>query len=62
MNYRLGGLGFMSGELFENQGGIPNLGLHDQALALQWVQDHIHLFGGDKSKVTVSGGMLFTQL
>lgn len=52
----------MSGELFENQGGIPNLGLHDQALALQWVQDHIHLFGGDKSKVTVSGGMLFTQL
>ncbi|KAG6355082.1 hypothetical protein INS49_004163 [Diaporthe citri] len=27
MNYRLGGLGFMSGELFESQGGIPNLGL-----------------------------------
>lgn len=62
MNYRLGGLGFMSGELFESQGGIPNLGLYDQALALQWVQDHIHLFGGDKNQVTVSGGMLLMHL
>jgi carboxylesterase type B len=57
MNYRLGGLGFMSGELFESEGGIPNLGLRDQGLALRWVQDHIHLFGGDKNQVTVSGGM-----
>lgn len=45
----------MSGELFESEGGIPNLGLHDQALALQWIQEYIHLFGGDKRQVTVSG-------
>lgn len=45
----------MSGQLFESEGGIPNLGLHDQALALQWIQEYIHLFGGDKRQVTVSG-------
>ena len=32
-----------------------NLGIYDQLAALRWVQENIHFFGGDKSKVTVSG-------
>jgi hypothetical protein len=27
-----------------------NLGIHDQTVALQWVQENIHFFGGDKAK------------
>lgn len=32
-----------------------NIGLKDQVLALQWIQDNIHHFGGDKNKVTIFG-------
>jgi carboxylesterase type B len=39
--------------------GLPkdeqNLGFLDQKLALQWVQDNIAKFGGDKDKVTIFG-------
>ena len=35
--------------------GVVNAGLLDQHFALQWVQHYIGLFGGDASKVTVSG-------
>ncbi|KAF4456363.1 hypothetical protein F53441_1522 [Fusarium austroafricanum] len=35
--------------------GPPNLALRDQALALQWVQDHIGGFTGDKNMVTLAG-------
>lgn len=27
----------------------------DQQMALQWVQQYIHLFGGDNRKVTIFG-------
>lgn len=54
MNYRLGALGFMAGPTFQ-QGGTANAGLYDQRFALEWVQKNIHLFGGDKTKVTVLG-------
>ena len=35
--------------------GLPNAGLHDQRAALQWIQDHISLVGGDKSQVSAWG-------
>lgn len=55
LNYRLGAFGFSSGTKFIDQGGVPNAGLLDQRLALNWVQQNIHLFGGNKDKVTVMG-------
>ena len=35
--------------------GVANAGLLDQQLALHWVQQYIHLFGGDASRVTIFG-------
>ncbi|KAF2870973.1 carboxylesterase family protein-like protein [Massariosphaeria phaeospora] len=55
LNYRLGALGFSSGPSYQAEGGVSNLGLLDQRLALQWVQDNIHRFGGDPGRVTVLG-------
>ncbi|EAW11658.1 carboxylesterase family protein [Aspergillus clavatus NRRL 1] len=55
INYRLGVFGWLSGRKFTSSGGKPNAGLLDQRLALEWIQRHIHLFGGDPSRVTVMG-------
>ncbi|RDW83609.1 putative carboxylesterase [Aspergillus mulundensis] len=61
INYRLGFLGFSSSaELAEEaaahgEDGWANQGLHDQRLALQWVNKHTHLFGDDASRVTIAG-------
>ncbi|PVH72304.1 alpha/beta-hydrolase [Cadophora sp. DSE1049] len=55
INYRLGAFGFQAGPSFNAEGGISNVGLHDQRFALEWVQKYIHLFGGDKNRVTVFG-------
>ena len=54
LNYRLGAFGWLSGPTFQTN-ATANVGLYDQRLALQWVQDNIHLFGGDPNKVTVIG-------
>lgn len=35
--------------------GQLNAGLLDMELALQWVQNYIHLFGGDPRRVTIGG-------
>ncbi|CAD5118434.1 DgyrCDS7143 [Dimorphilus gyrociliatus] len=53
-NYRVGALGFMSTK-GPNAAATGNYGLMDQRLALQWVQDNIENFGGDKDKVTIFG-------
>lgn len=51
-NYRVGALGWLS-TLDENMPG--NAAVGDLILALQWVQDYIHLFGGDPKQVTIFG-------
>ena len=55
INYRLGPLGFPLGPKAVERGAL-NLGLHDQRVALQWVQENIASFGGDPCKV---GSCLF---
>ncbi|KAG0041342.1 hypothetical protein BGZ83_001966, partial [Gryganskiella cystojenkinii] len=69
MNYRLNFHGFFAcPELLEDIKNDPKLasatdydraagnwGLMDQRMALEWVRDHIHSFGGDASNVTVFG-------
>ncbi|KAG6841191.1 hypothetical protein C0991_000988 [Blastosporella zonata] len=54
LQYRLAAWGFLGG-IEPSANGAQNLGLYDQKLALQWVQDNIKYFGGDKTKVTVFG-------
>ena len=54
LNYRLGAFGWLAGPSLQSD-GTANAGLYDQRLALQWVQDNIHTFGGDPNRVTVIG-------
>jgi cholinesterase len=54
LNYRLGAFGFLAGPSLQAN-GTANAGLHDQRLALQWVQENIAKFGGDPENVTVMG-------
>ncbi|XP_033227859.1 esterase FE4-like isoform X2 [Belonocnema kinseyi] len=52
MNYRLDILGFIS----TGDSVAPgNFGLKDQARAFKWIQQNIHIFGGDKNRVTIFG-------
>ncbi len=53
-NYRLGPWGFLSGPAIAETGN-SNLGLHDQRLALHWIQENIQGFDGDPDKVTIWG-------
>ncbi|KAF4615680.1 hypothetical protein D9613_012495 [Agrocybe pediades] len=52
-NYRLNTFGFLA------SASVPaedlNMGLHDERLAMQFVQDNIASFGGDPKKVTIWG-------
>ncbi|KAJ4423137.1 hypothetical protein N0V82_002266 [Gnomoniopsis sp. IMI 355080] len=50
INYRLGMFGWLGGG-----GATPNLGLYDQLVAFEWVQQYISLFGGNPEKITVMG-------
>eukprot|EP00058_Branchiostoma_floridae_P019800 XP_002605290.1 hypothetical protein BRAFLDRAFT_127763 [Branchiostoma floridae] len=40
---------------FSGIGGQWNVGFLDQIIALRWVQQNIHVFGGDPGQVTVAG-------
>lgn len=52
VNYRVGGFGFLPGKEIKAD-GASNLGLKDQRLGLEWVQENIAAFGGDPTKVTI---------
>ena len=52
INYRVGPLGFTCLPTDEAAG---NMGMLDMVKALEWVQTHIHKFGGDPEKVTIFG-------
>ncbi|KAF0287231.1 Venom carboxylesterase-6 [Amphibalanus amphitrite] len=52
LNYRLGTFGFFT---TGDGAASGNYGLHDQVLALRWVQDNIEAFGGDPDRVTIFG-------
>jgi hypothetical protein len=53
-NYRLGAFGFLPSSLTAGE-GLLNVGLKDQALLLEWVQENIAAFGGNHSDVTIMG-------
>ncbi|EKG17208.1 Carboxylesterase type B [Macrophomina phaseolina MS6] len=53
MNYRLNIFGFALSEALGNNS--LNVGLKDQRLALEWVQENIEYFGGDPKRVTIFG-------
>lgn len=54
MNYRMSIFGFAASEALRPNNSL-NVGLKDQRLALEWIQQNIELFGGDKDKVTIYG-------
>lgn len=50
--YRVASLGF----LYMGTSDVPgNTGLFDQLMALQWIQDNIEYFGGNKENITLFG-------
>lgn len=55
INYRLSALGWLGGREARKNKVPANIGLLDQRLALHWIQENIHAFGGDPRKVTIWG-------
>ncbi|KAL5511073.1 hypothetical protein ACEPAH_4288 [Sanghuangporus vaninii] len=61
LNYRLGPFGFPQGVEATARGAL-NLGHKDVLAALQWIQENIAAFGGDKDRVTVFGDILVSSV
>ncbi|VUC37793.1 unnamed protein product [Clonostachys rosea] len=55
VNYRVGPLGFLTCPELRQAGCKPNNGLHDQRMALRWLQEYIQGFGGNPDEITVMG-------
>lgn len=53
IQYRLESFGFLASTTVVND-GTANAGLLDQHFALQWVQEHIHKFGGKITFLSIS--------
>nr|XP_034992047.1 acetylcholinesterase isoform X1 [Zootoca vivipara] len=53
ITYRVGAFGFLA--LLGSQEAPGNMGLLDQRLALQWIQNNIQFFGGNPKAVTIFG-------
>jgi Carboxylesterase family len=53
-NYRVGAFGFLPSKFMEEE-GLLNIGLKDQDLLLDWVQENIAAFGGDPDNITIMG-------
>ncbi|ORY88278.1 alpha/beta-hydrolase [Leucosporidium creatinivorum] len=54
INYRTAAGGFLDSAELRKEGNTNN-GLHDQRLALEFIQENIEAFGGDREKVTIWG-------
>ena len=52
VSYRLGALGFLN---TGDKSAFGNAGMKDQVMALKWVKDNIHFFGGCPNRVTIFG-------
>ena len=64
INYRVGAMGWFSHPALDSGDPIDdsgNFGLLDQVKALQWVQDNIENFGGDRKNVTIVGASAGAQ-
>ncbi|GAA2067676.1 carboxylesterase family protein [Leifsonia soli] len=55
LNHRLGALGFLDVRSVGVDDAETNVALRDVLLALRWVRENIHAFGGDPDAVTVFG-------
>ncbi|KAF2105943.1 putative carboxylesterase [Lophiotrema nucula] len=54
LNFRSSVFGFMSSRQILEEGNT-NIGLRDQRLAFQWIQENVESFGGDRTRVTIWG-------
>lgn len=60
-NYRLGIFGFLDIDGIpdaEEYGDACNIGIMDQIMALNWVHDNIHAFGGDPDNIMLAGDIM----